>query len=818
VSGSTYYSDTNSINGYVDYQQDTSLAGSFSHGYTILTPAASGPLTDDGVSQVHGSRNDTAALDGLFATRDNGQHNRLRTATKSQLPARHTVTATPPADPTDEREPHMFVNTSDPTVPVPKAKMRKVRQHVMKTHLKNKATESRLDASDTTGAKRKRAEPMTVHMPGGLVKELKSQNPTYSGTLLATQSGLTPASSLRSVASSLCEIAPDRELSLAFSDRLSITTHSVQGQVEDTRPSNSPESPTPPSGPLTSAKKTLQERTPMLMAWRYSVEKTLYYDTEENRLPLLQRNYVDLGARINAFDTWPAYNDPRVNVRQLKHHCALHFGSRGLSVYWIPPLLQSRHAFLSTLCIATAHLGAMRQIEGSLTKQESYVQTSVRHEVLTMVNAVSVTEQKANGEIGDGTITAVLQIVMGEVMNSEPRDIKLYEYILTEMVRTRGGVTDACAGGLGAHIHACLTMTIYVIAVLQEKLPDQMYRQWIQTQQRPDPNSRRPYPESPAFCGDIFVTIPKTLSPGSKILPLLDILRVMTDSLLTGDQSGLTGGKAAIDAFPAGNNELSDSQEDRRYEVLRLTAKLYATALVNKVTFSRAAALSGVSHPQIVEALRRCGVSNCWDLMAGVLFWIVLVAGAAANTDQMASPMLRAVNLSKGDAARKYLSAIAMRCSIKLGFEHAFVLLATLRRMVDIQQLLGQRFVGSPTMPTRQVHPRPQQRPQQSQQQNQQQRFRRATTNPHAANANGQLTLMPMPPYSTAPAANAQSQLTRMPSYTTAPAAGNQLLVPIAVQQPVFFGPSRPSYRSPPQQQQKTFGDFARDFNDSGMH
>jgi len=63
--------------------------------------------------------------------------------------------------------------------------------------------------------------------------------------------------------------------------------------------------------------------------------------------------------------------------------------------------------------------------------------------------------------------------------------------------------------------------------------------------------------------------------------------------------------------------------------------------------------------------------------MAGVLLWIGLAAGAASRKSEK--------------VARKWFSALAMRCSIILCFEHQEPTHATLLRMGDIIEGVGYR-------------------------------------------------------------------------------------------------------------------------------
>jgi hypothetical protein len=100
-------------------------------------------------------------------------------------------------------------------------------------------------------------------------------------------------------------------------------------------------------------------------------------------------------------------------------------------------------------------------------------------------------------------------------------------------------------------------------------------------------------------------------------------------------------------------------------------------------------------HVLIKSALIRTDLSDAWGNMAGVLLWITLIAGAGANPDSLLNPRLvDALAPDEGrtteeEEARKWLAAVAVRCSIVLGFEYSGAMLETLRRLVCIEQLLA---------------------------------------------------------------------------------------------------------------------------------
>lgn len=255
-----------------------------------------------------------------------------------------------------------------------------------------------------------------------------------------------------------------------------------------------------------------------------------------------------------------------------------------------------------------------------------------------------------------------------------------------------------------------------MIALLRETLPHRDFVFWAKRQEFRPTDSSRPLPESPVFyCRPGFISVRDALPAGSPILALLNDLREMTDAFNAfGDASPSSSwsreARSASVAtlseriFAYGHYKKYDfgKPTDRfRYESIRLTARIYAFALSNRVPFSRAAQLmtstrtsaSGASDlsmvplpVQIKFALMKSDLSEGWGPLSGVLLWLVLVAGSAANPEKE-EPYF-AMRDSADEDARKFISAIAMRVSILLTFEHGGPLVETVKNLSAIQQAL----------------------------------------------------------------------------------------------------------------------------------
>lgn len=222
------------------------------------------------------------------------------------------------------------------------------------------------------------------------------------------------------------------------------------------------------------------------------------------------------------------------------------------------------------------------------------------------------------------------------------------------------------------------------------------------------------------------------------ISPLTPVRRVMSWNHESDNVPALYD--RIISTPPAGqlHSTFNTAHEKYVYEALRLVGMVYAFALTYELPFSQAAAAlpnsgevrehdrpssnigatrhtttnssSSVSpedslggfgspgspgvamHIRIKNALSRTNITDCWGPMNGVLFWIVIVAAASANPERIRSPDTSPTESAKDEEefeeARKWLTAIAVRCSILLGFEHGGAVLETLKRLVGIEQAL----------------------------------------------------------------------------------------------------------------------------------
>ena len=245
--------------------------------------------------------------------------------------------------------------------------------------------------------------------------------------------------------------------------------------------------------------------------------------------------------------------------------------------------------------------------------------------------------------------------------------------------------------------------------MLQEDAADGIYLHYAYLRAAPPPSDGALFPESPIYCGDGFGTVTQILGRGSDSLRLLELLQKMTFMFQTEGQSkaaALEYFHRQVLSFKSKPCTGDSSRLGRIYETVRLTAQIYADALMGNMEFSQAISFSTQSddskpeqirspaaYVEIVHHLMQTDLDQMWGGLSGILFFIVMVAGASARKAQV-EELTEAADLVKErqeDEARRLLAAVAVRCSIVLGFEHGGSLLGTFKNMLCIQDKLSGR-------------------------------------------------------------------------------------------------------------------------------
>lgn len=273
--------------------------------------------------------------------------------------------------------------------------------------------------------------------------------------------------------------------------------------------------------------------------------------------------------------------------------------------------------------------------------------------------------------------------------------------------------------------------TNYIIAILRETVPATIFTQYAEALGTGIPKDFRPLPESPVYARPSgYVTIYKSFASDGPVCRLLDLTRRLTSDFSTNAaQTNESTGQekdrdetdldlftltAKIFASPTAEElDLGHMSDRYTYEAIRLTSHIYAQSIISRVPFSQAAqrlqtmglyrslqpgTLSAEApymercamHIHVRNALMRTDTTDCWGHMAGVLFWIALIAGAAGNPEAAPEGYVERRESGEEEEARKWLAAVVVRCSIVLGFEYGAAIMETVKKVVGIQRRLAE--------------------------------------------------------------------------------------------------------------------------------
>jgi hypothetical protein len=234
-------------------------------------------------------------------------------------------------------------------------------------------------------------------------------------------------------------------------------------------------------------------------------------------------------------------------------------------------------------------------------------------------------------------------------------------------------------------------------------------------------------PESPIFCPNVdFLTIRSSKNCSNLTYSILCDMRNLTMMLLEQEAAPGEAHTAAHDdthialdycamvnavkerviALPSAHVPGLPISNDWIYEACRITALIYTAAILWRVPFSTAA---GPSHttmlcepaqtgtpPRLVQALyetlERSDVSEVWNDMAGVLYWISTVGAAAARppaaiTDK--APHLQTPEEAYVVWTQRCLTMYSVRTMIVLIFQHPTAVIHSQKTLLKVQRLIG---------------------------------------------------------------------------------------------------------------------------------
>ena len=313
-------------------------------------------------------------------------------------------------------------------------------------------------------------------------------------------------------------------------------------------------------------------------------------DEDGNELPyiLLQAPLLaSLGESMDPFRTMFQTTRNVVSVERMKFLCARFFGTYAMGKWWIPTVLSSPHTFLSTLCCASAHLDAILE-----RTTESLETVALRQEVMHLIDQNIVDPSR---QVDDMNLTALLQLIVSEVIARHEIPVKFHAHGIRAMFEQRGGLNQL---GVHGYLASTISWTLLESAILSEEKPEEVYLNYCTARSTRNP----PYlptatiPESPIYRPrSHFETLKRSRSCTKQTLDLLEDVNTMTELFLNPTRSHRRDSRTLLSLYqdilskyPPISRTVGTTQDEYRYEAVRITATLQAGAIMNRLPLSSA--------------------------------------------------------------------------------------------------------------------------------------------------------------------------------------------------------------------------------------
>ncbi|KAF2866778.1 hypothetical protein BDV95DRAFT_461099, partial [Massariosphaeria phaeospora] len=297
--------------------------------------------------------------------------------------------------------------------------------------------------------------------------------------------------------------------------------------------------------------------------------------------------FASIGKPLDPFRTMFQAHHPRISVEELKFHCSRVFGTRAMGQHWIPTLVKSPHAFLSTLCIASAHYDAIngREIESVQT-------VALRQEVTHLIGQNLVNPE---AQVDDFNVIALTQLIAAGMISGEDAALTYHESGIEAMIKQRGGIDTL---GVGGRLASTISWVSLESAILREAKPRLMYIEYSTSKSTKTYLNVATIPESPLWCPrSDFQTIKRSSGCTPRTLDILKDIRMMMDLFLHETRHSrqntptLKNLYKKLQQYPSAA-ELQEynvlTAHDWKYEAIRMTAILQATAIVQRIPLSEA--------------------------------------------------------------------------------------------------------------------------------------------------------------------------------------------------------------------------------------
>ncbi|PSK46194.1 Plasma membrane ATPase [Elsinoe australis] len=346
-----------------------------------------------------------------------------------------------------------------------------------------------------------------------------------------------------------------------------------------------------------------------------------------------------------------------IDVEWLRGNCVRYFRTQGMMQQWIPLQLLSPLAYLSRLCITAPYTDIMTS-QGFEDPAYPNSDPRLTLEIFDIVpRLINESMNDMAERCSDSCFVAVIQLFYGQLFSPYAGLVASHREGLVQMIQQRGGID--CLGGDGI-----LAMNVCLVNmeadVILNQPTDASHLQWSRSYITKHEAVGEPCPEGPLHC-----VSPWMLSIASNSLCPLETFRAIS---LARQLSELVSGMYMSTASNSGpdsayreiererkQQDVSDlvlqirqlppahtsSQSEPRvwiYESIRRAALLFAQAVSMRKPLHLACSDSlhraTVSAEDIYIAVKESPIVDVWGSMAGVLYWVLLIAAAAACNTQ----------------------------------------------------------------------------------------------------------------------------------------------------------------------------------------
>ncbi|CAO2650541.1 Nn.00g018330.m01.CDS01 [Neocucurbitaria sp. VM-36] len=315
-----------------------------------------------------------------------------------------------------------------------------------------------------------------------------------------------------------------------------------------------------------------------------------------------------IGKSLDPFRTMFQASHPHINVEKLKWYCSRYFGTRGLGKYWIPICLDHAHTFLSTLCLASVHHDIVQELE-----VDSLRTVALRQEIIHLVGKNLLNHDQS---IADHNIVALTQLIIGDVIGRQESGLAWHEAGIDTMIKQRGGLNQL---GMEGRLASAISWVTLASAILREAKPRTMYADYCTAKSTKNYPPTATIPESPIYCPrGKFITVQRSAMCKQHTLELLGDIRMMIDIFLHETKQSRRNSQTLLNLHRKISNDYLPISEfhginiltpdDWKYEAIRITAKIQATAIMGRIPLSDA--LTPVAAPRQLASLYTSSIGS----------------------------------------------------------------------------------------------------------------------------------------------------------------------------------------------------------------